>query len=93
VVRLEGDLFHAINIGWGVVAHIYPGGTVLLQQTKVAGDRWIVSHIVEQLTVRALMVKTVKQRVSFDTANYQPVPPMPYQQAIKVLLDTPLPTH
>ena len=57
-----GNLFHAVNIGWGMVAHIYPGGTVRLQQTNAAGQRWIVEHIVEQLTVRALMVKNVKQR-------------------------------
>jgi hypothetical protein len=93
VVRLDGDLFHAVNIGWGVVAHIYPGGKVLMQQTNVAGDRWIVDPVDEQITVRALMVKTVKQRLTFDTANYQPVPSMTYQQAIKLLLDTPLPTH
>jgi hypothetical protein len=93
VVHLEGDLFHAVNIGWGIVAHIYPGGKVLVQQTNVAGDRWIVQHVDEQITVRALMVKTVKQRLTFETDSYQPVPPMSYQQAIKVLLDTPLPTH
>jgi hypothetical protein len=39
------------------------------------------------------MVKSVHQRLLFDTADYQPVPPMPYQQAIKLLLGTPLPTH
>jgi hypothetical protein len=39
------------------------------------------------------MVKTVHQRLVFDTADYQPVPAMSYQQAIKILLDTPLPTR
>lgn len=93
MVRLEGDLFHAVNIGWGMVAHIYPGGNVTLQQTNAGGQRWIVNHIVEQLTLRALMVKTVKQKLVFDTDNFQTISPMTYQQAIKVLLDTPLPTH
>ena len=93
MVHLQGDLFHAVNIGWGMVAHIYPGGTVTLQQTNPGGQRWIVEHIVEQLTVRALMVKTVKQRLVYDTADFQGVPAMKYQEAIKVLLDTPLPSH
>jgi hypothetical protein len=93
MVRLEGSLTHAVNIGWGIVAHLYPGGTVTLQQANVGGQRWIVEHIVEQLNLRAFMVKNVKQRLVFDTADYQPVPPMPYQQAIQVLLDTPLSTH
>lgn len=93
MVRMEGRLTRAVNIGWGIVAHIYPGGTVTLQQANVGGQRWIVEHIVEQLNLRALLVKNVHQRLVFDTADYQPVPVMSYQQAIKILLDTPLPTR
>jgi hypothetical protein len=92
MVHLEGTLSHAVNIGWGMVAHIYPGGTITLQQANAGGERWIVEHIVEQLTLRALMVKNVKQRLVFDTTDFQPVQPMTYQQAIKTLLDTPIPS-
>jgi hypothetical protein len=97
MVHLEGDIFHAVNIGWGMVAHIYPGGTVTLHQVSAPSppgvDRFIVDHIVERLTVRALMVKTVRQKVVFDTSDFRPVTPMSFQQAIKILLDTPLPSH
>lgn len=93
MVRLEGNLFHAVNIGWGVVAHLYPGGTVTVEQANAGGERWIVEHIVEQLMVRALMVKNVKQSLIFDTTGLQPVAAMKYQQAIKLLLDTPLPSR
>ncbi len=84
-------MVHAVNIGWGMVAHIYPGGTVEVRQTNAGGQRWIVQHIVEQLTVRALMVKTIKQQLIFDTSDYVAIPAMKYQDAIKLLLDTPLP--
>jgi len=93
MVRLEASLTRAVNIGWGIVARLYPGGSVTLQQVNVGGQRWMVEHIVEQFSLRALMVKTVHQRLVFDTADYQPVPAMSYQQAIKILLDTPLPTR
>ncbi|HEY4381103.1 MAG TPA: hypothetical protein VGN01_12210 [Acidobacteriaceae bacterium] len=93
VVRLEGNVFHAVNIGWGMIAHIYPGGTVTVEQTHAGGQRWIVTHIVEQLTVRALMVKNVKQRMVYDTSDLQPVQPMSYTQAIQTLLNTPLPAR
>jgi hypothetical protein len=97
MVHLEGDLFHAVNIGWGMVAHIYPGGTVSLHQVSAPSppgvERFIVDHIVEQLTLRALMVKTVKQQIVYDTSDFRPIAPMSYQQAIKLLLDTPLPSR
>jgi hypothetical protein len=93
MVHTEANIFHAVNFGWGMLAHVYPGGTATLEQINAGGQRWIVEHVVEQLTVQALMVKNVKQRLVSDTVDFQPVPPMPYQQAIKILLDTPLPTH
>lgn len=93
VVHLEAKLSRAVNIGWGMVAHIYPGGTAKVDQVDADGQRWIVQHIVEQLTVRALMVKTVNQRLQFDTSDYQPVKPMSAQEAVKLLLDTPLSQH
>jgi hypothetical protein len=93
MVRVEASLTRAVNIGWGIVARLYPGGSVVLQQANVGGQRWTVEHIVEQFNLRALMFKTVHQRLVYDSADYQPVPAMGYQQAIKILLDTPLPTH
>lgn len=93
VVRLEASVTHAVNIGWGMVAHIYPGGSAKVDQTDAGSERWIVKHIEEQLTIRALLFKTVNQRLQFDTSEYQPVKAMGFQEAIKLLLDTPLPPH
>lgn len=91
LVRLQADIFRPVNVGWGFLAHVYPGGTVTLDQTNAGGERWIVSHMGEQFTVRALVFKSVRQQTTSDTSDYQAVPAMPYQQAIKLLLDTPLP--
>jgi len=93
VVRLQADIFRPVNIGWGFVAHFYPGGTVTLRQTSVGGQRWLVDHIDEKVVVRALLLKTVKESMISDSTGAQPVPSMSYQQAIKILLDTPLATH
>ena len=95
MVRLEGDIFQPVNVGLGMLGHLYPGGKVLLEQANAGGQRWIVEHIDMQFALRVLMVKTVKLHTRYDAppANFQPVPPMTYQQAIKTLLDTPLPTH
>jgi hypothetical protein len=91
LVYLEATLTHAVNIGWGMVAHIYPGGTAKVDQANAGGNRWIVQHIVERITVRALLVKTINQRLQFDTFDYQAVKAMSVPEAVKLLLDTPLP--
>jgi len=93
VVHLEATLTRAVNIGWGMVAHLYPGGTTKVDQVNAAGNRWVVQHIVEKISVRALMVKTINQRLQFDTGEYQPVKSMTVSEAVKLLLDTPLPRH
>jgi hypothetical protein len=89
MVRLEADVFRTVNIGWGLLARVYPGGTVTLQQTNAGGGRWAVDHIAEQHTLRELMIRSLKQRLTFDAAGFQPIPPVTYQQAIQMLLDPP----
>jgi hypothetical protein len=93
MVRMEGDIFQGVNFGWGMVAHIYPGGKLMLQQTPAHNDpaaRWIFSRFTEQLTVRALMLKTIRENSNVASEGYTTVPAMPYQDAIKTLLATPL---
>ncbi len=93
LVRMEGDVFQGVNFGWGLLAHIYPGGRLALDQVDAGNGRWIFSHFTEQVTVRALMVKTLNINTTVDASNFQTVPVMKYQEAIKLLLDTPLPKN
>jgi hypothetical protein len=91
VVRMEGSITRGVNFGWGMLAHIYPGGKVEMNQTNVGGNRWIFTDFSMQLNVRALMVKRLDIRSSAKTSNYQTLGPMSYQDAIRQLLETPLP--
>jgi hypothetical protein len=92
VVRMEGTVSHAVNFGWGMLAHIYPGGKLMLTQTSAGGDRWIFTHFSMTMSVRALMVKTLNVNANVESSAYQTLPgPMSYQDAIHLLLATPLP--
>lgn len=92
-VRLEGNIFRGVNFGWGMLAHIYPGGHLVLDQVDAGTGRWIFTHFTERISVRALMVKTLNIQSDIDAWGYQPVPQMSYQEAIRMLLDTPLPAR
>lgn len=93
IVRMEGSIFQGVNFGWGMLAHIYPGGNLALDQVDAGNGRWIYTHFTEQVTVRALMVKTLNINTTVDANDFQTIPAMRYQDAIKLLLSTPLPTH
>ncbi len=91
VVRMEGRIFRGVNFGWGILGHIYPGGKMALNQTNVGGNRWIFTDFSMQLTVRALMVKTLNIHSTAKASGFQTLSPMSYQDAIQLLLATPLP--
>jgi len=93
LVRMEGEIFRPVNFGWGMLAHIYPGGHLLLEQTNAGGNRWIFTRFIEDVNVRALMVKTLHIHTNIEASSFQTLPgPISYQDSVKMLLDTPLPT-
>jgi hypothetical protein len=93
LVRMEGTISHPINFGWGMLAHIYPGGRLEMDQTDAGGGRWIFTDFSMKLSVRALMVKTLNVHSRAKASGFQTLGPMSYQDAIRLLLATPLPTE
>jgi hypothetical protein len=94
MLRMEGHIFKPVNFGWGMLAHIYPGGQLALEQTNAGQRRWIYSHFTQDISVRTLMVKTLNVHKQIDASGFQVLPgALTYQQAVQQLLDTPLPSH
>ena len=91
-LRIEGHVLKMVDMGFGILARVYPGGTVEFEQIPVGGDRWAYSKLRENLTVRAMLVKTVHENAVMDSADFKPLAaPIGYQDAIRILLATPLP--
>ncbi|NYF89204.1 hypothetical protein RBB79_06610 [Tunturiibacter empetritectus] len=91
LVRMEGTISRGVNFGWGMLAHIYPGGKLVLDQTSVGENRWIFTYFSMKLSVRALMLKTVNVNTESTGSDFQKLGPMSYQDAIRMMLATPLP--
>jgi hypothetical protein len=90
--RLDGRVVRPINLGFGVLARVYPGGTLEFEQTDAGDGVWIFSDLVQHAIVRELMVKTVTIDSTTTDSQFERLPgPIPYQEAIQRLLDTPLP--
>jgi len=87
LTRAQCHVVRPVNIGWGMVGRIYPGGTMEFGQTDAGGGRWVYAHLEEHVTVRELMVKTVPFNVVMNSWEFRVLPGLlDYQDAIRVLL-------
>jgi hypothetical protein len=87
VTRIEANVLQPVNFGFGVVAKIFPGGTVALEQVPTVGDRWAYSRVDEDLVARVLMLKTIPEKGSITSWNFRRMNALlPYQEAIRMLL-------
>jgi len=91
LTRMEGTVFRPINFGL-FLAHVYPGGKLTFEQTRVGEQRWIFSHFTEHVNLRVLF-KALKEDSDMQGSDFIAIKPMSYQDAIHTLLATPLPTH
>ena len=92
IVRMTADIFQSVNFGWGMLAHVFPGGKIDLEQTDAISGRWNMTSFHEHVTVKALMVKTINVNSEVHSFDFQQIPSsMSYQDAIHLLLNTPLP--
>ena len=94
LVRIEGRFLKQVNFGYGIVARIFPGGTIQFEQTDAGNGRWVYSSLVEDLTVRAMLVKTIPQKSLMTASDFQRLPaPIDFQEAVRELIAMPVPTQ
>ena len=91
LTRAEGNVFRGVNMA-GFIAHIYEGGKISFEQTRVGDQHWIFSKVIEHIELRVLF-KRVNEDSEAEASEFREVPAMSYQDAIHTLLATPLPQH
>jgi hypothetical protein len=94
VTRIEAHVLHMVVLGFGLLAKIYPGGTIEFEQTHIAGDQWAYSHVDEHMTARVLMVKTLPENNVVTSWDFRPMPSLlSYQDGARLLLAMPIPVR
>ena len=92
LTRVEGRVVKPVNFGWGVLAHIYPGGTIEFEQAEAGPGRWIYSHLDENITVREMMLHTLTEKQEMTATDIRLLSaPITYREAIHQLLDMKIP--
>jgi hypothetical protein len=85
VVRLEGHLQQDVDIGWGLLARLNKGGSILIEQADVGQGQWRIVHFQMEMNGRVLF-KVRRFDTTEEETQFAPVPSgMTYQQAIQML--------
>jgi hypothetical protein len=91
LTRIEARVLRPVNWGFGILAKIYPGGTLEFEQTHLGSDTWVYSHLDEHLTARLLMVKNYPENNVITSWDFRPMPSLlSYQDGIRLLLAMPV---
>jgi len=86
VVKIQAKLFRDVDFGWGVLGRLYKGGSFLVEQRKLQNDRWETTHMVLDITGKALLFKSLVYKESEYLSDFQSVPPdLSVQQGIDLL--------
>ena len=95
VVRIQGSILHPVDFGWGgMLARINEGGTVAFEQMPAGPQRWLFSQLEEHISIREVMVRTVKENTRMNAWDVQPLPAqISFQDAVHELLAMPVPTR
>ena len=94
LVRIEARVLRPVNMGFGILAKIYPGGTLSLDQVNLGGDEWVYSHVDEHLMARVLLVKNYPEDNVISSWDFHPLPSLlSYQDSIRALLAMPVITR
>ncbi len=87
VERIDGRIFTSVDFGWGILGKLYPGGTLLIEQSKTPTCGWQMTHLRLRLEGKALLFKSVDIQTDETAADYQPVPrEWNYKDAVQWLL-------
>ncbi len=86
LTRLDAHFIAEVNFGFGILARVNKGGTVMLEQTDVGGHDWELTSLTLHVTGKALMVKTLSFQIHEEASLFSTVPAgLKYRDAIQML--------
>jgi hypothetical protein len=86
LTKIEATLFRDVTFGWGILGHLDKGGHFIVEQAKVAPDRWDATDMNIQFTGKALLFKTINLRQIEKISDFRRVPDgLTLAQGIEIL--------
>jgi hypothetical protein len=85
ITRIAGTLFKDVTFGWGLLARLDRGGRIEINQSKVTGKHWGITHMQLDFDGRLIVVKPLHMEETESSWNYRPVDAMSVAQALEFL--------
>jgi hypothetical protein len=85
ITRIAGTLFKDVTFGWGLLARLDRGGHIEINQSKVTGKHWGITHMQLDFDGRLIVVKPLHMEETESSWNYRPVAGMSVAQALEFL--------
>ena len=74
IVRIEARLAQPVSFGWGILARLNPGGTLLLEQRDVGQGRWQMTMLALHFTGKILLFKKLEIDSTRTTSDFRRMP-------------------
>ncbi len=74
LVKIEATLFRDVNFGWGFFGHLDKGGQFIVEQSKIAEDRWETTDMRLRFTGKILLFKSLNINEHETASNFRQVP-------------------
>jgi hypothetical protein len=85
VVRLQAQLEHDVEFGWGVLGRLYKGGWITIDQAEVGDGVWRVVSFQMSMSAR-ILIRTKSFQTVEQESHFEPVPlGLDYRQAVSML--------
>lgn len=72
--KIDAQLFHDVDFGWGILGRLYKGGSFMVQQEQVDATHWDTTVTKLDLTGKAMMFKSLVYKEQEYQTDYRRLP-------------------
>jgi hypothetical protein len=74
LVKIDAKLIEDVNFGWGIFGRLNKGGRFVVEQSRIAKDRWDITDMSLDFTGKVLLFKRLRIKEHQTASDFRPVP-------------------
>ncbi|MCI0348649.1 MAG: hypothetical protein L0Z53_04420 [Acidobacteriales bacterium] len=86
LVKIDAQLIQDVNFGWGIFGRLNKGGRFIVEQSRIAKDRWDITDMELDFTGKVLLFKKLRIKEHQTATAFRPVPQnLSLYEAVQIL--------